>query len=101
MYDILQLNDMFVPELKELAKSLGLKGINRLTKQDLIYKILDEQALKGGGIKSESVKKEPAQNPRPKRQVRKPRVEKKEEVVKKDFYNFFAKISDLSIFKSP
>jgi transcription termination factor Rho len=45
MYDILQLNDMLVPELRELAESLGLKGISRLNKQELIYKILDQQAV--------------------------------------------------------
>jgi transcription termination factor Rho len=55
MYDILQLNDMLVPELKELAKSLGIKGINRLSKQDLIYAILDIQALTAG-TKSDSKK---------------------------------------------
>lgn len=52
MYDILQLNDMLVPELKELAKSLGIKGINRLSKQDLIYAILDNQALIAGTRKN-------------------------------------------------
>jgi len=45
MYDILQLNDMLVPELKDLAEKLGLKGYKRLNKQELIYKILDHQAL--------------------------------------------------------
>ncbi len=45
MYDILQLNDMLVPELRDLAESLGVKGHKRLNKQELIYKILDEQAL--------------------------------------------------------
>jgi transcription termination factor Rho len=47
MYDILQLNDMLVPELRELAERLGLKGYKRLNKKDLIYKILDEQAIVG------------------------------------------------------
>lgn len=47
MYDILQLNDMLVPELRELAERLGLKGYKRLNKKDLIYKILDEQAIAG------------------------------------------------------
>lgn len=47
MYDILQLNDMLVPELRELAESLGLKSYKRLNKKDLIYKILDEQAIAG------------------------------------------------------
>ena len=58
MYDILQLNDMLVPELKDLAEQLGLKSYKRLNKQELIYKILDEQALKDNDdSKSEVVKK--------------------------------------------
>lgn len=48
MYDILQLNDMLVPELKDLAEKLGLKNYKRLNKQELIYKILDHQALQSG-----------------------------------------------------
>lgn len=47
MLDILQLNDMLVPELKALAEKLGLKKYKSLSKQDLIYKILDQQALNG------------------------------------------------------
>ncbi len=46
MYDILQLNDMLVPELRDVAEQLGLKGHKKLNKQELIYKILDEQALR-------------------------------------------------------
>ena len=45
MLDILQLNDMLVPELRELAEQLGLEGYKKLNKQELIYKILDHQAL--------------------------------------------------------
>lgn len=45
MFDILQLNDMLVPQLRELAEKIGLKKYKSLSKQDLIYKILDEQAL--------------------------------------------------------
>ena len=45
MFDILQLNDMLVPELKDLAEKIGLKGYKKLNKQELIYKILDQQAL--------------------------------------------------------
>jgi transcription termination factor Rho len=45
MFDILQLNDMLVPELREVAENLGLKGYKKLNKQELIYKILDEQAV--------------------------------------------------------
>ncbi|MEM9820604.1 MAG: transcription termination factor Rho [Bacteroidota bacterium] len=45
MYDILQLNDMLVPELRALAEKLGLKGYKKLNKQGLIYEILDAQAM--------------------------------------------------------
>lgn len=48
MYDILQLNDMVVPELRELAEKLGLKSYKSLNKQDLIYRILDQQAIASG-----------------------------------------------------
>lgn len=46
MYDILQLNEMLVTELREIAQRLSIKGYNRLPKQELVYKILDEQALR-------------------------------------------------------
>jgi transcription termination factor Rho len=45
MYDILQLNDMLVPELLDIAESLKIDSARKLNKQDLIYKILDKQAL--------------------------------------------------------
>ena len=48
MLDISQLNYMLVPELRELAEQIGLKGYKRLNKQELIYKILDHQAAEGG-----------------------------------------------------
>ena len=45
MYEISQLSDMLVPELREIADRLGIKGYRKLNKQDLIYQILDQQAL--------------------------------------------------------
>ena len=45
MYDILQLDSMLVPELREVAEANDLKGYKKLSKQELIYKILDQQAL--------------------------------------------------------
>jgi transcription termination factor Rho len=44
-YDILQLNDMLVPELKDIAAKLNIADHKKLSKQDLVYKILDIQAL--------------------------------------------------------
>jgi len=45
MYDILQLNDMLVPELQDIAEQLSITNAKKLNKQDLIYKILDSQAV--------------------------------------------------------
>lgn len=44
-YDISQLNDMLVPELMDVAESLKVSNTRGLDKQQLIYKILDHQAL--------------------------------------------------------
>lgn len=45
MYDILQLNDMLVPELLDIAEKLDISNAKKANKQDLIYKILDKQAI--------------------------------------------------------
>ncbi len=45
MYDILQLNDMLVPELIDIAVNLQIANPKKLEKQDLVYKILDKQAI--------------------------------------------------------
>jgi transcription termination factor Rho len=45
MYDILQLNDMLVPELLDIAEQLKISNAKKLDKQELIYKILDKQAV--------------------------------------------------------
>jgi transcription termination factor Rho len=47
MYDILQLNDMLVPELLDIAEQLKIPNAKKLSKQDLVYKILDGQAIAG------------------------------------------------------
>lgn len=44
MYDILQLNDMLLPALKEIAKSLNIKTARTDTKQELVFKILEVQS---------------------------------------------------------
>src|SRR4030042_5180923 len=45
MYDILELNKKLVTELREIAKQLNIKKFESLRKQDLVYKILDQQAI--------------------------------------------------------
>src|ERR1700710_172889 len=63
MYDILQLNDMLVPELLDIAEDLKIENAKKLDKQGLIYKILDKQAVVGSQQKSAA----PADGERPKR----------------------------------
>ncbi|HYC83651.1 MAG TPA: transcription termination factor Rho, partial [Chryseosolibacter sp.] len=48
MYTIDDLNVRLLSELKEIAEGMGIKNAKKLSKQDLIYKILDEQAVSGG-----------------------------------------------------
>ncbi len=45
MYDILELNKKLLVELREIAKELNIRRVDAYKKQDLIYKILDEQAI--------------------------------------------------------
>ena len=47
MYNIIQLNDKDLSELQSIAKELGIKKTDSLKKEDLVYKILDEQAIVG------------------------------------------------------
>ncbi|MFW6095511.1 MAG: transcription termination factor Rho [Bacteroidota bacterium] len=49
MYDILELNKKLVSELRQIAKDLDVKKADSLRKQDLIYKILDQQAINASG----------------------------------------------------
>ncbi len=57
MYDILELNKKLVSELREIAKELQIKKVESLKKQDLIYKILDQQAINATTTESKSEKK--------------------------------------------
>ncbi|XVJ67293.1 MAG: transcription termination factor Rho [Lacibacter sp.] len=52
MYDILQLNDMLVPELLDIAEQLKIAGAKKMDKQELIYKILDKQAVMASETKT-------------------------------------------------
>ncbi|MEO5642070.1 MAG: transcription termination factor Rho [Bacteroidia bacterium] len=47
MYDIIDLNSKLVGELREIAKELIIPKFDTLKKQELVYKILDQQAMSG------------------------------------------------------
>ncbi|HOZ30045.1 MAG TPA: transcription termination factor Rho [Bacteroidales bacterium] len=54
MYDILELNAKLLPELKEIAKNLGVNKVESFRKKELIYKILDLQAIKASNEASKT-----------------------------------------------
>ncbi len=66
MYDILQLNDMLLPELVDIAERLKITGAKKQDKQGLIYKILDSQAVQESTAKENGVAKKAG---RPKKAV--------------------------------
>ena len=45
MYNINELSSMNEAELKDLAKSMGLKKVDNADKDDLVYQIIDQQAI--------------------------------------------------------
>ncbi|GMT45665.1 MAG: transcription termination factor Rho [bacterium] len=53
MYDIITLNSKLVGELRQIAKELEIPKHEKLIKRDLIYKILDKQALNPGKEQTE------------------------------------------------
>ncbi|MFP4557380.1 MAG: transcription termination factor Rho [Bacteroidales bacterium] len=71
MYDILELNKKLLAELKEIAKGMNIKRVESLRKQDLIYRILDQQAIDAADIDSKKGKTKDSDS-KPKRQAKQP-----------------------------
>ena len=116
-YNILELNEKLLPELQNIAEELGIKKASSLKKDDLIYRILDEQAISFAGIQAEKEKTvrrgrppktkkvtetvadkeelETAKNQieeknivtEPKERKKRTRIEKKEKITNKNFEN--------------
>ncbi len=72
MYDILQLNDMLVPELRDIAERFNISDYKKLEKKDLIYKILDAQAISpevSSNSKPEEEKNDEAKTAKPRKRI--------------------------------
>ncbi|MCT4589693.1 MAG: transcription termination factor Rho [Carboxylicivirga sp.] len=67
MYDILELNKKLLTDLRQIAKELNVKRVESYKKQDLIYKILDEQAIQVSADKKPKKEKTGEKKPRTKR----------------------------------
>lgn len=77
MFDILELNKKLLTELRQIAKDLNVKRVESFKKQDLIYKILDEQAIQVSAEKK-SAKKEKSTERKPR--LKRPRTGRPEPV---------------------
>ena len=72
MHDILQLNDMLVPELVDIAEQQSISNAKKLEKQELINKILDKQTIMNNSEKKETEGEKPKR-----KRIRKPVSESK------------------------
>ena len=57
MYNINQLNEMSDEQLRDLAKSMGIKRVDSIDHDDLVYQVLDQQAETEAANASEPVKR--------------------------------------------
>ncbi len=64
MYDILELNKKLLSELRIIAKDLEIKRVDSFKKQDLVYQILDAQAIKASGRKGATNQKPKEETPK-------------------------------------
>ncbi|MEL7064576.1 MAG: transcription termination factor Rho, partial [Bacteroidota bacterium] len=80
MYNIEELNLQLLSELKEIASTLKVKNPDRLTKQELIYKILDQQAVTPEAVlpqkKAGPSQEAPSQSIAPKPEAKPPRAKR-------------------------
>ncbi|TVR39216.1 MAG: transcription termination factor Rho [Cryomorphaceae bacterium] len=82
MYDIIELNSKKVTELRDIAKELKIAKTEGLKKQELIYKILDEQAVNPPAQAKTAPKKTESTEERNSESSRRPRARQAEKAEK-------------------
>ena len=75
MYTIEELNVRLLSELKEIAEEMSLKNFKKLSKEELIYKILDQQAILPENDLPKKKAPEKEETPTPKAKSKPPRRE--------------------------
>lgn len=84
MYDILTLNDKKVAELREVAQEFKIEKADKFKKQELIYKILEAQAVSPATKPAKTAEEKPAEKkPAKKTTPKKETPKAKEEETKK------------------
>lgn len=79
MYNIEELNLKLISELREIGVTLDVKNAKKLEKEELIYKILDQQAINPAAVAKEPVVKSSAIRPRARTTTPTAVIEKKAE----------------------
>src|SRR5882757_1388795 len=72
MLTIDELNLKLLSELKEMAEGMGVKNAKKLTKEELVYKILDQQAIGGSETSPKAEASERKMRPRRRENVAPP-----------------------------
>ena len=62
MYDILELKSKLLPALQDIAKNLNVPKYRSLKKMDLIYQILDVQAINPSATKEKQINSNTSQS---------------------------------------
>jgi len=75
MYDIISLDSKDLSEIREIARSMNIPKVDKIEKRELIYKILDHQALNPTEDILELEKKEKKRGPGRPRKQNQPRKE--------------------------
>ncbi len=99
MYDILELSKKLLPELREIGKELNIKRVESFKKQDLIYTILDAQAIRDSVIKTPEKKAPIAERgapktPKVKVEIKPPTEKKVIRIVKKQAEPLVSEVSE-------
>lgn len=68
MYNIIELNEMETSQLQSVAKELGVKNAESMKKDELVYAVLDEQAIANASQKT--IKKEKNKEEQPRKRSR-------------------------------
>lgn len=76
MYNIIQLNDKNLSDLQTIAKELGIQKTDSLKKEELVYRILDEQAIASANKKMVTDKQKDEKKDNKKKRTRIPAAKK-------------------------
>jgi transcription termination factor Rho len=83
MHDMKGLGEKLLEDLKTIAKEVGVDKIDKLKKQDLIYKILDTQAENSTkSVPEGEIEDKPKRTPRPRAQKKKNEAPKEDKPAK-------------------